>query len=100
MRLLLVDDDEALMETLAERLVKQRYAVDIATSGEMAQEFLALFDYDLLVECELTADLGVGCGPRLEYAGGGNAYRGNDGFALVADRLLSAQGIIGAGALA
>ena len=49
MRLLLIDDDEALMETLAERLIKQRYAVDIATTGEMAQEFLDLFTYDLIV---------------------------------------------------
>jgi DNA-binding response OmpR family regulator len=49
MRILLVDDDEALMETLAESLIRQRYAVDIATNGEMAQEFLALFPYDLIV---------------------------------------------------
>jgi len=49
MRILLVDDDEALMETLAEALIRQRYAVDIATDGETAQEFLALFTYDLIV---------------------------------------------------
>ncbi len=49
MRLLLIDDDELLMETLAEALIKQRYAVDIAVDGETAQEFLALFSYDLLV---------------------------------------------------
>ncbi len=49
MRLLLIDDDEVLMETLAERLIKQRYAVDIASDGEMAQEFLDLFTYDLIV---------------------------------------------------
>lgn len=49
MRILLVDDDEALMEALAESLIRQRYAVDIAVDGETAQEFLALFSYDLIV---------------------------------------------------
>ena len=49
MRILLVDDDEALMETLAESLIRQRYAVDIAVNGEIAQEFQALFLYDLIV---------------------------------------------------
>ena len=58
MRILLVDDDEILMETLAERLIKQRYAVDIAVNGEMAQEFLALFDYDVIVLDLLLPDIG------------------------------------------
>ncbi|MGB3614228.1 MAG: response regulator transcription factor, partial [Elainellaceae cyanobacterium] len=49
MRILLVDDDEALMETLAEALIRQRYAVDIAIDGETAREFLELFTYDLIV---------------------------------------------------
>lgn len=49
MRILLVDDDEALMETLAENLIRQRYAVDIAGNGEIAQEFQNLFFYDLIV---------------------------------------------------
>ncbi len=49
MRILLVDDDEALMETLAETLIAQRYAVDMAANGDMAQEFVALFPYDLIV---------------------------------------------------
>lgn len=57
MRLLLVDDDEILMETLAERLIKQRYAVDIASNGEMAQEFLDLFTYDLIVLDMLLPDI-------------------------------------------
>ncbi|MEM9266376.1 MAG: response regulator [Cyanobacteria bacterium P01_F01_bin.13] len=57
MRLLLIDDDEALMETLGERLIKQRYAVDIATTGEMAQEFLDLFTYDLIVLDMLLPDI-------------------------------------------
>ncbi|MEL6249587.1 MAG: response regulator transcription factor, partial [Cyanobacteria bacterium J06627_15] len=49
MRILLVDDDDALMETLAQALIGQRYAVDIAGDGETAQEFVALFSYDLLI---------------------------------------------------
>ena len=57
MRILLVDDDEALMETLAESLIKQRYAVDIAIDGETAQEFLALFSYDLIVLDMLLPDI-------------------------------------------
>ncbi len=49
MRILLVDDDEALMESLAERLIQQRYAVDIAVNGNTAQNYVDLFDYDLIV---------------------------------------------------
>lgn len=49
MRILLVDDDEQLMEALASKLVEQRYAVDIATTGEMSWEFMLLFDFDLIV---------------------------------------------------
>ncbi|PSB06229.1 hypothetical protein C7B62_23425 [Pleurocapsa sp. CCALA 161] len=49
MRILLVDDDEQLMEALASKLVDQRYAVDIATTGEMSWEFMLLFDFDLVV---------------------------------------------------
>ncbi|MEB3211049.1 MAG: response regulator [Leptolyngbyaceae bacterium] len=49
MRILLVDDDESLMSVLAESLIKQRYAVDLAVDGETAQEFIELFDYDLIV---------------------------------------------------
>jgi DNA-binding response OmpR family regulator len=49
MRILLVDDDEQLMEVLASNLIEQRYAVDIANTGEMGWEFMLLFDYDLVV---------------------------------------------------
>jgi DNA-binding response OmpR family regulator len=57
MRILLVDDDEVLMTTLAESLIQQRYAVDIATDGETAQDFVALFRYDLLVLDILLPDM-------------------------------------------
>ena len=49
MRILLVDDDEPLMEALASNLIEQRYAVDIAIEGEAALEYVALFNYDLIV---------------------------------------------------
>ena len=49
MRILLVDDDERLMEVLADKLVEQHYAVDIANTGEMGWEFVLLFDFDLIV---------------------------------------------------
>ncbi|MGF1590189.1 MAG: response regulator, partial [Pleurocapsa sp.] len=49
MRILLVDDDEQLMEILADQLIKQRYAVDIANTGSMGWEFILLFNFDLVV---------------------------------------------------
>ena len=49
MRILLIDDDEPLMEVLANNLIEQHYAVDIATTGEMGWEFILLFNYDLVV---------------------------------------------------
>ncbi|MEM9483044.1 MAG: response regulator [Cyanobacteria bacterium P01_F01_bin.116] len=49
MRILLVDDDEALMDTLANHLIHQRYAVDITTDGRSAQGYLDMFNYDLVV---------------------------------------------------
>ena len=45
------------MEALAEALIRQRYAVDIATDGAMAQEFLALFTYDLIMLDMLLPDI-------------------------------------------
>jgi DNA-binding response OmpR family regulator/HPt (histidine-containing phosphotransfer) domain-containing protein len=49
MRILLIDDDEPLMEVLANKLIAQHYAVDIATDGEMGWEFILLFNYDLVL---------------------------------------------------
>ena len=49
MRILLVDDDEALMDTLANHLIHQRYAVDVTTDGQSAQGYLDMFSYDLVV---------------------------------------------------
>ncbi len=49
MRILLVDDDEQLMDILADQLIAQRYAIDIANTGEIGREFVRLFNYDLVV---------------------------------------------------
>jgi DNA-binding response OmpR family regulator len=49
MRILLIDDDEQLMEVLAQKLIEQHYAVDIASTGEMGREFITLFDFDLVL---------------------------------------------------
>ena len=49
MRILLVDDDAALMDILAERLIKQRYVVDIAADGKSAEEWVSLFAYDFII---------------------------------------------------
>ena len=49
MRILLVDDDEQLMEVLANKLIEERYAVDLASTGEMGWEFILLFNFDLVI---------------------------------------------------
>ncbi|NEQ52272.1 MAG: response regulator [Leptolyngbya sp. SIO3F4] len=62
MRILLVDDDEALMDTLANHLIHQRYAVDITTDGQSAQGYLDMFSYDLVV-----LDLNLPDGSGIEF---------------------------------
>ncbi|MEM9266274.1 MAG: response regulator [Cyanobacteria bacterium P01_F01_bin.13] len=62
MRILLVDDDEALMDTLANHLIHQRYAVDITTEGRSAQGYLDMFSYDLMV-----LDLNLPDGSGIEF---------------------------------
>ena len=70
MRLLLVDDDEQLMEGLASRLSDRRYAIDIATAGEMAWEFISLFTYDLVVLDRMLPDTdGIALCQRLRAKG-------------------------------
>ena len=49
MRILLVEDDVRLAETLAEALTDQRYVVDIATNGEAGWDHVTVLDYDLLL---------------------------------------------------
>lgn len=49
MRILLVEDDTRLAETLAEALNDQRYVVDIAADGEAGWEQVQMLEYDLIV---------------------------------------------------
>jgi DNA-binding response OmpR family regulator len=49
MRILLVEDDAHLAETLAEALSDQHYVVDIATDGESGWHQANVLDYDLMV---------------------------------------------------
>ncbi|MEL6928870.1 MAG: response regulator transcription factor [Cyanobacteria bacterium J06600_6] len=49
MRILLVEDDFDLAETLAEAIVDQRYVVDVANDGESALDYLKSLDYDLIL---------------------------------------------------
>ncbi|MBE9068691.1 response regulator, partial [Leptolyngbya cf. ectocarpi LEGE 11479] len=70
MRILLVDDDEALMETLADHLIHQRYAVDITTDGQGALGYLDLFSYDLVVlDLNLPDGSGIGFCQAFRTAG-------------------------------
>ena len=49
MRILLVEDDVRLAETLAEALNDQRYIVDIAADGETGWHQAKTLEYDLLL---------------------------------------------------
>ena len=49
MKILLVDDDEALTELLVASLSRQQYVVDVAFDGETGWDYCNAFDYDLLV---------------------------------------------------
>ncbi|MBO3458037.1 response regulator transcription factor [Aetokthonos hydrillicola Thurmond2011] len=49
MRILLVEDDIPLAETLAEALSDQLYVVDLAQDGEQGWDCAKAFDYDLML---------------------------------------------------
>ncbi|NJK76311.1 MAG: response regulator transcription factor [Richelia sp. CSU_2_1] len=49
MKILLVEDDSRLAETLAEALTDQLYVVDTALEAESALEYIKASDYDLLL---------------------------------------------------
>ncbi len=49
MKILVVEDDERIAEALAEYLTDQHYVVEIASDGELAQDFVETFNYDLMV---------------------------------------------------
>ncbi|AFY77219.1 response regulator with CheY-like receiver domain and winged-helix DNA-binding domain [Pleurocapsa sp. PCC 7327] len=49
MRILVVEDDKSIAETLERVLGEQHYVVDAATDGEMGWELVEVFAYDLIV---------------------------------------------------
>ncbi len=49
MKILVVEDDDAIARTLAEVLNKQHYVVDLATDGQAGWELAEGFPYDLIV---------------------------------------------------
>jgi DNA-binding response OmpR family regulator len=49
MRILLVEDDFALAETMAEAMTDQLYTVDIAADGVLAWDYIKAIEYDLLL---------------------------------------------------
>jgi DNA-binding response OmpR family regulator len=49
MRILLIEDDVRLADTLAEALTDQRYIVDVVTDGEAGWNQAKMLDYDLLL---------------------------------------------------
>lgn len=49
MRILLIEDDERIADSLAEALTDQHYVVDIAADGQIGWEFVKSFTYDLLL---------------------------------------------------
>jgi DNA-binding response OmpR family regulator len=70
MRILLVEDDRPLAETLAEALTDQRYVVDIVTDGESGWQQVKLLDYDLLLLDLMLPELdGIGLCHRLRSHG-------------------------------
>ncbi|MEO1006757.1 MAG: response regulator transcription factor [Cyanobacteria bacterium J06638_38] len=57
MRILLVEDDFNLAETLAEAITDQRYVVDVANDGESALDYIQALDYDLILLDVMLPDL-------------------------------------------
>jgi DNA-binding response OmpR family regulator len=57
MRILLVEDDFNLAETLAEAITDQRYVVDVADDGESALNYIKILDYDLILLDVMLPDL-------------------------------------------
>lgn len=49
MKILLVEDDEWISESLVEALTDQRYAVDTAVNGNAAWALIQTFSYDLVI---------------------------------------------------
>jgi DNA-binding response OmpR family regulator len=70
MRILLVEDDVRLAETLAEALIDQRYVVDIVMDGEAGWQQVKALEYDLLLLDVMLPELdGIGLCHRLRSHG-------------------------------
>lgn len=70
MRILLVEDDICLAETLAEALTDQRYVVDIVADGEAGWQQVKTLEYDLLLLDVMLPELdGLGLCQRVRSHG-------------------------------
>lgn len=70
MRILLVEDDFRLAETLAEALTDQRYVVDVVSDGEAGWEQVKVLNYDLMLLDLMVPELdGVSLCQRLRSHG-------------------------------
>ncbi|NEP47308.1 MAG: response regulator transcription factor, partial [Okeania sp. SIO2H7] len=49
MRILLVEDDDALRSLLTQRLRAEQYAVDVAIDGHQGWDYASTYEYDLLI---------------------------------------------------
>ena len=49
MRILIVEDDDVLAQTLNQHLTSQHYAVDVATDGESGWDYIQSVTYDLIL---------------------------------------------------
>ena len=68
MRILIVEDDEILAQTLSQHLVSQRYAVDLATDGESGWDHIQMLTYDLiLLDIDLPRLDGIALCKRLRF---------------------------------
>lgn len=49
MKILVIEDDELIAQTLTAILTSQNYAVEVAPDGEIALDLIAIYDYDLIL---------------------------------------------------
>jgi DNA-binding response OmpR family regulator len=70
MRILVVEDDDALRDLLTQRLSAEHYAIDAAQDGESGWEYATTYDYDILVlDLVLPKLSGIALCQKLRQAG-------------------------------
>ncbi|MEK0179214.1 MAG: DNA-binding response regulator [Oscillatoriales cyanobacterium] len=70
MKILLVEDDRAIAALLCQTLTSHRYAVDLASDGQLALELLMQWDYDLiLLDVLIPKQDGISLGRQLRCQG-------------------------------